>query len=136
MKRIEFLELLSSLYGYKTIYDESGNEFVVFNHSNLDCVQSIKDKTEFEAIENHIHLLDNIKEDEFESLDTISKILVKSIIYNLKCWYPEKQFFVYVSIRLHDSMIIRFHQKWINEEPYFNTADFTSPIEKVFMLES
>lgn len=54
----------------------------------------------------------------------------------LKWNYPEKQFMVYVSLRMYDSMIIRFHQKWENEEPYCNPHDFTSENEKVFLFET
>ena len=32
-------------------------------------------------------------------------------------------------------MIIRFHQKWENEPPYYNSDSFTSEYEKVIKIE-
>ena len=58
-----------------------------------------------------------------------------ALLSSLKSYYPQKSFVVYVSINLHDSFIIRFHQKWDDEEPYYYPADFTSPNEKVYSFE-
>lgn len=136
MKRIEYFELLINLFKFRTIFDEANNEFVVFEKSHYKNVSNITDKTEFEAFENHIHLLDNVKKNEFEKLTTLAKVLGESLLCNLKFQYPQKKFIVYVSIRMYDSMIIRFHQKWKNEQPYCNPSEFTCPNEKIFFFES
>lgn len=136
MKRIEYFELLSNLFDFKTIADENSNEYVVFNNSQFNSIQNIKDKTEFESSENHIHLLSNIKNDEFDMLIPIAQNLGKALLNNLKIQYPQKRFIVYVSIHLHDSMVIRFHQKWENEEPYCYPSEFKNPSEKVFSFEN
>ena len=135
MKRIEYFEALSKLFEFKTIADEQGNEFVVSKGSQLDSVKSIEDRTEFEAFENHIHLLNNIKNDEFETLKAVAQNLGPVLLNTLKTHYPGKHFYVYVSIHLHDSMTIRFHQKWDGEEPFCNPDEFTSPKEKVFCFQ-
>lgn len=135
MKLIDYFVLWSDLYEYKTIHDDYGHEFVVFKKTILDDIQRVNDKTEFEAVENHVHLFDNIRKDEFEVLNSISEAFGKSILHSLKYCYPQKQFIVYVTLLLHGSMIIRFHQKWSGEELYFNPADFTTPNEKVFLFE-
>lgn len=135
MKRIEYFELLTGLFNFKTVSDEIGNEFVLFSQNNNGPIGNIRDKTEFEAMENHVHLLDNIKRDEFDKLISIAENLGKALLNSLKSQYPQKYFMVFVSIHLHDSMIIRFHQKWDGEESYCNPSEFTSPREKVLSFE-
>lgn len=61
--------------------------------------------------------------------------LCRIVLFKLKSQYPEKNFVVYVSIKLNDSMILRFHQKWDGEEPYYNVSDFSLPNERVFAFE-
>lgn len=136
MKRIEYYELMTGLFCFKTIEDKLGNEYVLFAQSRVDSVENITDRTEFEALENHIHLIDNVKKDEFERLIPVAKTLGGTLLTCLKAQYPEKNFVVYVSLHLRDSMIIRFHQKWENEVPYYNPANFQSEGEKVFAFEA
>jgi hypothetical protein len=136
LKRIEYFALITGLFKFKTITDEQGNEIVLFAQSNYDFVENIKDRTEFEAYENHVHLIDNIRKNEFNKLVPIARDLGQTLLNCLKFQYPNKQFIVFVSLHLNDSMIIRFHQKWENEEPYCNPSEFTSSKELVFSFES
>ena len=135
MRRIEYFELLSNLYGFKSIFDKKGTEYVLFSNG-INAIENVWDKTGFEALENHVHLLDNVKADEFDRLIPVAQNLGQSLLYNLKSNYPSKHFMVYVTVHLHESMIIRFHQKWENEAPYYNSDDFKSPNEKVFLFEN
>ena len=135
MKRIQYLEVLSSLFSFKVITDNYHNEYIVYKSSNLSKVENISDKTAFEASENHVHIIDNISKKEFDNLIPIAIRLGQSLLCNLKYYYPQKNFMVFVSIRLHDSMIIRFHQKWKGEEPYCCPNEFLSSTEKVFLFE-
>ncbi len=135
MRRIEYFELLSNLYDFKSIFDKKGTEYVLFSNG-INAIENVWDKTGFEALENHVHLLDNVKADEFNRLIPVAQNLGQSLLYNLKSNYPSKHFMVYVTIHLHDSMIIRFHQKWDNEAPYCNPDDFNSPNEKAFLFEN
>ena len=89
LKKTEYLTQLAGLFRFKTITDDRGNEFVLFADSSVDRVEHVQDKTAFDA-------------------ETLGQVLLNS----LKFRYPQKQFVVYVSLCLHDSMIIRFHQKW------------------------
>ena len=136
MKNIEYLELLIGLFKYKIVFDELGNEFVLFLRSKCNSVENIKDKTEFEALENHVHLLDSVNKYEFERLTFIAEELGQMLLNSLKYQYPNKGFIVFVSLSLNDSMIIRFHQKWKNEEPYYSPSGFKSEKEKVFAFEA
>ncbi len=135
MKKIEFFELIADLFKFKSIFDEVKNEYVVFEYSTLNSISERTDKTEFEAIENHVHLFDHVKKEEFERFIKIAPSLGKTVLCMLKSQYPDKNFFVYVSISLRDSFILRFHQKWEGEEPYYDVSSFSSPYERVFMFE-
>ncbi|MBE6756388.1 MAG: hypothetical protein E7555_08025 [Ruminococcaceae bacterium] len=136
MKRFDFLQLTVGLFSFRTIEDNSGNEYVVYCSSTVtpESLKDISDRTEFEALENHVHLLDKITKKEFENAEEISDILGKSLLNCLRAKYPDKHFFVYVSVDLKDSMIIRFHQEWENEEPYYNAEDDFGKNTKLFIF--
>ena len=57
--------------------------------------------------------------------------MLNALVYS----YPTKSFYVYVTIELHDSFIIRFHQKWDGEEPYYDPNKITFPNSKDFVFE-
>jgi len=64
----------------RTITDEKGNEYVLYQNSILDNISKIDDKTAFEAIENHVHLLDHVKPSEFDSLVVIGTNFGKALL--------------------------------------------------------
>lgn len=136
MRRIVCFERIAKAFDFKTAVDEQGNEYVLFADNNLDLIENIQDKTAFEAFENHIHLIDNIKNNEFGKLVAIAQNFGMALLNCLQIRYPQKRFIVYVSLRLKDSMIIRFHQRWENEEPFCNPRDFVSKDEKVFIFQN
>lgn len=135
MKKLEYFQLISNLFKFKIICDEHNNEYVLFAQNSLCYVEKISDRTQFEACENHIHLIDNLKKEEYASCIEVAQSLGKALLYCLHATYPERQFVVFVSLRLNDSMIIRFHQRWQNEAPYFNPNDFASDQETVLKFE-
>ena len=126
MKRLNFLQSVVRLFSFKTIADDRGNEYVLFGDSTMtkSDMPYISDRTEFEALENHVHLLEKITKKEFKDSEEVLNFLGKSLLNCLRQTYPDKHFFVYVSIDLKDSMIVRFHQKWENEMPYYTDKDF------------
>ena len=136
MKRIVYFELLEQLFTFKTISDEKGNEYVVSSSYESDSVKNIEDKTAFEAVESHVHLLDNVKKQEFERLIPVAKTMAQTLAYSLSHRFPDKKFYVYASVTLNDSFILRFHQKWDGEEPYFDPVDFNTEREKMFLFET
>ncbi len=137
MTRIELLERISELFDYKLVTDNQNNEYVLLKSSLFDIVDSkIIDKTEFEALETHVHIIDNVKKSEFCQIAGIADSLGNAILSNLKNHYPDKQFRVYVSVKINGSLIVRFHQKWLGEMPYYNPEDFNSSNEKVYLYES
>ena len=134
MRRIEYFELFADLFQYKTICDEKGNEYVLFADNPINSIENVQDHTAFEAIQNHVHLITNMQKDEFEKGSEIAKKIGRALLNNLNACYPEKSFFVFVSFRKKDDMIIRFHQSWANEVPYFDPSDFVN--EKVYMFRT
>ena len=73
MKRVEYFELLTNLFQYKTVYDKTGNEYVLFANSSINYLPEISDKTAFESLENHIHLLYNVRKEEYKNLIEVGR---------------------------------------------------------------
>ena len=136
MKRVDYFKTIAELFAFKTITDEHGNEYVLYQNSSFDSISGIEDKTAFEALENHVHLLNHIKPSEVDSLAVVGANLGRALLASLKLKFPEKSFFVFVSITPGDSFIIRFHQKWDNEPPHLDPAEFQSSKETVFGFAS
>jgi len=135
MKQIDVLRNISELFVFKTLSDEKGYNFVVFKSSPFNQIARVRDKTEFEAVENHVHLLDGVKKSEFHTLIDIGTRLGQAMLTCLKSSYPDKIFYVFASVTLGDSFIIRFHQNWEGEAPYFDVDNLPcNNKEHVIML--
>ncbi len=135
MTKIELLKCFSEMFDFKTVTDENGNEYVIYGSSGITEIGSeIEDKTQFEALENHIHLADNFKKSDFEDLVEIGRVLGETQLNALKAKYPDKEFCVFVTVDIGESMIIRFHQVRENEPVYYNPDDFNSDKTKVLMF--
>lgn len=135
MRKFELLRAFSEMFDFKTVTDENGNEYVIYANSVLSEIGSeLKDKTQFEAVENHIHLIDNVKKYDFDELIEIGKVLGETQLSVLKSKYPDKEFCVFVTVDIGESMIIRFHQVWENEPVYYNSDDFNSEKTRVLMF--
>ena len=129
MKKIELFEMIAGLFDFKTVRDEADNEYVLYAGSPLYSAggMNITDRTGFEAVANHVHLADNVKNDEFERWIRVGDVLGRLLADRLKGQFPQKKFVVFVTVSLHDSVIVRFHQKWAGEPPYY---DVSCPCEK------
>lgn len=135
MRKIDILKSVANLFDFKTVTDNNGNEYVLYADSVINGNDlEIDDKTQFEAVQNHIHLIDNVKKSDFEELIEIGKVLGETQLNALKSKYPDKEFCVFVSVDIGESMIIRFHQIWENEPVYYNPDDFNSDKTRVLMF--
>jgi len=114
------LKNFALLLDTEIITDKNGNDFVVLSDDYGDFNYEIHDKTEFEAVNNHVHILNHISETELEEIKEIAMELCKGIQFTLQAKYPDKQFYVYATASKHDSFILRFHQQWENELPYYS----------------
>ncbi len=133
--KLDLLKELSNIFSFKTVSDKDGNEYVLFTYSNINKIDfEIDDKIQFEAVENHVHLSDNIKKKDFDKAVEIGKILGETLLNALKEKYPDKEFCVFVTVDVGNSMIIRFHQVWENEPVYYNPDDFNSDKTKILMF--
>ena len=136
MRKIKFLKDFLNMFEFKTITDEVGNEYVVYKSNPTKTVSGVSDKTEFEALENHIHVVDHISKTEYESACLMARQMGTLLLQALKCSYPKKEFVVFASVQLNDSFIVRFHQKWEQEPLFYNIDDYTDVSnEKVYMFE-
>lgn len=136
MKIVDMLRLISRLFEFKLISDEANNTYVVFANSSLTHIDSVNDRTQFEAIENHVHIIENVKKDNYQTCIECGSLLGTALLNSLRATYPSRHFFVFVTIRISGSMIIRFHQKWTDEEPYYDPSHFISNREVVLKFEN
>ena len=136
MRKIDVLKTVANLFDFKIITDEKGNEYVLYADSVINEIDfEIEDKTQFEALENHTHLIDNVKKSDFEELIGIGNLLGEALLNSLKSKYPNKEFCVFVTVDIGESMIIRFHQIWENESVYYDPDDFNSDKTSVLMFK-
>lgn len=133
--KLDLLKEISNIFSFKTISDKNGNEYVLYANSSIENAYfDIGDKTQFESVENHVHLSDNIKKKDFDKAIEIGKVLGETQLDMLKAKYPDKEFCVFVTVDIGESMIIRFHQVWKNEPVYYNPDDFNSGKTKILMF--
>ena len=127
-KRIQLLLLLNSFPGLELVRDNSNHEYVLLKDSyggkeNLD---NIKDKTAFEATNNHFHLLDKLSQDELSQLLQPCEKLCEIVLDYLCGLFTNKHFYVFMTASHNDSLILRFHQCWEDELPYYSERQTTN----------
>lgn len=137
MTRIAFLkELMPILYPkFYTVFNYQQKELVfldvgvrhlpdrMIKETETMIVDFIgEDKTKCEATENHFHLFEKIGEANKAQAVEIGKSIAANLLNALTQSFPNKNFVVYLEVNVKDSVIIRFHQRWENEPPYFDMA--------------
>lgn len=135
MRRIDGLGQVPHAFQFKTLSDRFGDTYILFADNPLDTIPDVSDRTAFEAVENHLHVLDRITAREWRALIGPANQLCQTLLSSLKAYAPHKYFYVSASIRLHDSMILRFHQKWEQEPLYVDPADTPSPLERIYVYD-
>ena len=121
MKMLDCYLSLAKLLRFKEVSDADGNVYVLFENSDICHVEhSIEDKTAFEAVENHCHLIDHLSSNDFSRIIDAAMLLGKILYWSLKSAYSEKRFVVFVTADRGDSLTIRFHQQWEGEDPYYS----------------
>ena len=133
--KLSFIKQISDIFNFKTVSDKNSNKYILFANSTINEINfEVEDKTRFEALENHVHLSDNINNSNYNEAIEIGNILGETQLNALKTKYPDKEFCVFVTVDIGESMIIRFHQVWENEPVYYNPGDFNSDKTKVLMF--
>ena len=110
----------TSLLDTEIVIDKSGTNFVLLSGAHGDLDYKVQDKTEFEAVNNHVHILDKLSPSELDELKEIAPVLCRCIQYTLQAKYHGRQFYIYATASVHDSFILRFHQHWDDEPPYYS----------------
>lgn len=120
-KDIQTLMSLLDVFEVQTIIDNNGNEYVLLKSCGITSIDTVDDKTAFEAVMNHIHIIDGVKKWNMDGIENFSKRFLNICGEFLHCKYPSKHFVAYITI--DDSVTFRFHQKWENEPWYYITED-------------
>ena len=123
LKKIDYL--LPILYPeFYTVIDNSNNELVFLKTEEKLISEPFKteDKTQSEAFINHFHICGRVSKSEYILVEKIGKIVAYNLLERLKLSFPQKKFVVYLEINYKDSTIIRFHQLWKDEPPYFDLS--------------
>lgn len=113
---------------FYTIKDLENNEYVFLrtNDDEIKTLKTVTDKTQLEAYENHIHLFGKLKKKYQSKALKISQLITENLVNELRWRYPDKKFLVYLDCDFGDHIIIRFHQIWKNEVPYYNVNEFST----------
>ena len=116
---------------FYTVKDLEGNEYVFIrtDDDEISSIKSVKDKTQLEAYENHIHIFDKLKRQYYKSGKEVAHLITNNLIKRLRENFPNKKFHVYLACDLKDHTIIRFHQHWDDEIPYYDVKEFTTITE-------
>ena len=127
-------QLLPVLYPkFYTASDPAGNEFVFLCTDQTSLIPSfqdaVPDRTACEAVENHVHLLDGpIRKRDMPAARRFSTAVAENLFRALTCAYPDKSFFVFLALHT-DGAIVRFHQCWPGEPPYYDeTASYDAEL--------
>lgn len=131
--KIKFLKDVITLFDFKSVSD-GYNEYILSASCEIENVCAcVEDKTAFEALNNHIHLLSRIKKRQRGEIYELSEKLGKLLISVLHSQFPDKHFVVFVTV--DSEVTVRFHQKWSDEPWYYITDDENAYQSKVFCFD-
>jgi len=128
------LGLLPIIYPrFRSVFTKNGKELILLieDSSNIKDFSDVEVEncTECEAIENHVHLFDEVGENNRKRVTTIGTAIAENLLKCLTKDFPGKKFIVFLDINVHDSVVIRFHQARENEPPYFNVIEWENILE-------
>ena len=105
--------------------DTNGNELVFLETEGEHFGEpfAVSDKTQLEALENHIHLFGRIRPENRTEAREIAIRIACNLQGALEHRFPDKQFLVFLTINPKDATIIRFHQVWDGEPPYYDADE-------------
>ena len=138
MKEDFLLKNLAKLFDYERIFGAYDTDLVVLRENDIDEITFvIDDKTEFEADYNHVCVAEEIDERDFAVLARYLPKIGEALLKCLEHDFPDKKFVVFALIRLHDKAVIRFHQLFEGEKPYYDRSQFVGdPTVRLFEFRS
>ena len=116
---------------FYTVKDNKNNEYVFLKTEaeRINSLNLVKDKTQLEGYENHFHLFGKIRKRYQKKVEVVTNLILQNLINELRQNFPNKKFRVYLDCDFSDHVIIRFHQYWEDEHPYYNPDEFPSITE-------
>ena len=129
-----FFELENIIFPkFYTVADSDNNEYVFLqNGEKIKTLSHVQDKTQLEAYENHFHIFGKIQQKYKKQALKAAELITENLIKQLTSQFPDKKFHVYLSCDIKDHVIIRFHQHWNDEHPYYDVNEFPEIKEFVF----
>lgn len=120
---------------FYTVKDTENNEYIFLKtgDSVINSLNKVSDKTYLEAYENHFHICDKVKKSVQQTAFISAKLITNNLIQQLKIKFPNKKFYVYLDCNFKEHVIIRFHQIWKDEDPYYDKKVF--PNIEVYKIE-
>lgn len=132
---VDLCRAFSQLWHVHLLTDAAGKELLCLQDDRRKTIPlAVADKTAYEAVNNHMHLLDDLSDAAFAELAADAPVLCQIIYRNIRLQYPQKRLAVYAEVSRHDSLTVRFHQVWNQERPYWNPEDFASGDARIFSV--
>lgn len=111
------------LFSFREVPDESGGMHVLWAHLPFDENHPLTVRSgeyvEFEALENHEHLMDDLTEEQFRMMIPVVDDLCRALRDVLCVRYPDRIFHVWGLVQKGGTVIVRFYQHRENEEEYW-----------------
>ena len=92
--------------------------------------------TAYESFSNHFHLYaGKIRRSEYQTLRKISISTGQNVYEKLLLTYPNCRFRLYVEINVNEGIVLRFHQIWPGELPFYSDSMIeNSKLSKKFQI--
>ena len=136
------------------IYTDGSNEFIIGEsskrieaplvHNNDHWIipiakyhlsKPVEKKVGYEALANHFHLyVGKIRKKDYAFIKNTSINIANFLLYALNSHFPEKKFIVFTEINFNEGIVIRFHQQWDDEKPYYTEDTIRALGEKNIVI--
>jgi len=125
------IDLMPIIYPkFYTCHDASKNELVFLDIGESKILNiDVLDKTQCEALVNHYHLFEKMGERNYEKIIEIGRAIANNLYDSLLRSFPSKLFVIYLEVSTKNSTILRFHQIWEGELPYFDMTQIYDDVE-------
>ena len=110
------------LFSFREIPDESGNTHVLWAHLFEEGrVLTVRagEYVEFEALQNHEHLMDDLTGEQFWAIIPVVDDLCRALRDVLCVRYPNRVFHVWGLVQKGGTVLVRFYQDWPGEAEYW-----------------
>ncbi len=93
-------------------------------YSYASCKETDSQKIVTEALENHVHLFDNVPKHMRKDVRKIAIAVAQNLFERLKYDFPDKHFVVLLELKYKESIVVRFHQIRQNCALYIDPKEF------------